>query len=325
MSRLKICVYGTGAIDGHIAARLALGGAETAVIARGAQLEAIATNGITIRMPEEPFTMRVDHATDDPATLGAQDHVIVCVKTPALPEIAARISPLLGPHTTVSFMINGIPWWYCHGLDGLTLPQLDPTGILQREIGANRTLGGIVYSGCTVVAPGVIKVEHDRNRLVIGELDGSLSPRAQELADVLSVGGMGMEISPDIRHAVWAKLLINLGSAPLAVLSGQPMRDNLVEPAIETAVCAIYAEATAIAAALGITLTADPMQAMAANRKSGHKPSMLQDYERGRAMEVSTLLDAPLALARLKNIPTPTLDLITAFVRLRARAKGVLA
>lgn len=325
MSRLKICVYGAGAIGGHIAARLALGGAETSVIARGAQLEAIASKGITIRMPEEPFTMKVDHATNDPATLGVQDHVIVCVKTPALPEIAARIAPLLGPDTTVSFMINGIPWWYCDGLEGIDLPQLDPTGILHREIGAHRTLGGVVYSGCTVVAPGVIAVAHDRNRLVIGELDGSISPRAQALADVLSVGGMGMEISPDIRKAVWVKLLVNLGSAPLAVITGQPMSSNLAEPAVVGAVRSIYAEAGSVAASLGVQIATDPEPFLANTRSSNHKPSMLQDYELGRKMEVSTMLDATLALARMKGVATPTLDLVAGFVRLKARAAGILA
>src|SRR6185312_2555177 len=108
---MRICVYGAGAIGGHLAVRLARGGAEISVIARGAHLAAIRENGLTVHAVDGIHRVRVA-ATDDPATLGAQDAVFVTVKAPALPQVAAGIGPLLKSRTPVAFVMNGIPWWY---------------------------------------------------------------------------------------------------------------------------------------------------------------------------------------------------------------------
>lgn len=323
---MKICVYGAGAIGGHLAARLAQGGAEVSVIARGPQLAAIRAHGIRIHRKEGDFTVQVA-ATDDPATLGPQDAVLVTVKSPALGAVAAAIGPLLGPDTPVVLVINGIPWWYFdrHGgqLDGTPLPTLDPSGEIRARIGPDRTIGGVVYSACTVIEPGVIHVEHARNRLVLGELDGTISPRAQAIAAPLAASGFTMEVTPDIRTAVWSKLLLNLAGGPTAVLTGQNGRANLREPAIEASIRAMYAEGAAIARALGCSPHPDPETSIANSRTSSHKPSILQDLELGRPMEVATIFDAPLELARLAGVPTPTLDLIVALARVRARGAGL--
>jgi 2-dehydropantoate 2-reductase len=323
---MKICVFGAGAIGGHLAARLARGGADVSVVARGANLAAIKAGGLTIKAPDETFTARVT-ATDDPATLGPQDAVLVTVKAPALASVAATIAPLLGPDTPVVFVINGIPWWYFdhHGgaLDGTRLEALDPGGAIRAAIGPARTLGGVVYSACTVVEPGVIHVEHARNRLILGELDGSVSPRAEAIAAPLRAGGFVAEIAADIRSAVWSKLMLNMAGGPIAVLTTASGKVNLLEPAIETAVREIYAEAEAIARALGCDPVFNAEASLAGSRKTSHKPSILQDLELGRPMEVATIFDAPLQLARLAGVATPTLDLIVALARTRAKAAGL--
>ena len=323
---MKVCVFGAGAIGGHLAARLSRGGAEVSVVARGAQLAAIQAGGIRIQAPDIDFTVKVA-ATDDPASLGPQDAVLVCVKAPSLGSVAATIAPLLGPDTPVVFVINGIPWWYFdqHGgrLDGTRLDALDPGDAVRNAIGPRRTVAGVVYSGCTVIEPGVVKVEHTRNRLVLGELDGSTSARTDAIAAPLTAGGFSMEITPDIRSAVWSKLLLNMAGGPIAVLTGSPGRLNLQEPAIERAIRAIYNEGEAIARALGCTPRVDAETSIANSRKNDHKPSILQDLELGRPMEVATIFDAPLHLARLVGVETPVLDFVVALVRVRARAAGL--
>ncbi len=323
---MKICVFGAGAIGGHLAARLARGGAETSVVARGAHLAAIQANGLRIDAPDETFTARVT-ATDDPATLGVQDAVLITVKAPALPSVAATIAPLLGADTTVVFVMNGIPWWYFdqHGgsLEGTRLDSLDPGGAVRAAIGPARTLGGVVYSACTVTAPGVIHAESPRNRLVVGELDGTISARAEAIAAPLTAGGFGMEVSPTIRTAVWAKLLLNMASGPFAIVTTFPGSQTMKEPAVERAVRAIHAEGLAVARALGCDPVVDVEAAIENSRKTLHKPSILQDLELGRPMEVTTIFDAPLTLARLAGVETPTLDLMVALARLRARAAGL--
>jgi 2-dehydropantoate 2-reductase len=323
---VKICVFGAGAIGGHLAARLARGGAEVSVVARGAHLAAIQARGLRVEAPDGAFQAAVS-ATSDPATLGPQDAVLITVKAPALASVAASIAPLLGPDTPVVFVMNGIPWWYFdqHGgaLDGTRIDSLDPGDAVRRAIGPMRAIGGVVYSACTVTEPGVVLVEHDRNRLVLGELDGTISARAEAIAAPLRAGGFTMDVVADIRSAVWTKLIMNISSGPVAVLTQSAPRDNMTEPAVEMALRAVYAEGQAIAAALGRAPQVNVEAAIANSRKLAHKPSILQDLELGRPMEVATMFDAPLQLARLAGVATPTLDLLVALARLRARAAGL--
>lgn len=322
----KICVFGAGAIGGHLAARLSKGGADVSVIARGPHLQAMQTDGLRIQAPDGNFTVAV-HATDDPTSLGVQDAVVVTVKAPALASVAATIAPLLGPDTAVVFVMNGIPWWYFdhHGgaLDGTKLPALDPNDAVRTAIGPARAIGGVVYSACTVIAPGVVHVEHARNRLVLGEIDGSVSARAEAIAAPLTAGGFTMDVTADIRSAVWSKLFLNLATGPIAVLTGTSPSLSLKEAAVQEATRAVFREADAVARALGCSPTSNIEATLANLSKSNHKSSILQDLELGRPMEIATIYDAPLHLARLAGVATPTMDLLVALARIRAKDAGL--
>lgn len=324
---MKICVFGAGAIGGHLAARLALGGAETSVVARGPQLAAIREKGLTIQAPDGHHTVRV--AADSAAALGPQDAVIVTVKAPSLPQVAAAIGPLLGPDTTVAFVMNGIPWWYFdrHGgdLEGRRLPAIDPGEAVRQAVGIDRTLGGVVHSACTVTEPGVIKVEHASNRVILGEPDGRDSPRARAIAEALSAGGISGEVTDAIRREVWAKLMGNLAQGPFTILSRQGIGPTLAEPAVRAAILRAMKEAMAVAAALGHPFEYDLEKRVAGSAKLAHKPSILQDLELGRPMEVEALFRTPLQLARLAGVETPTLDLSVALATQAATAAGLYA
>ncbi len=138
-------------------------------------------------------------------------------------------------------------------------------------------------------------------------------------------GGISSDVTPDIRSAVWSKLLLNLAAGPISVLTAALGGQNLGEPALERAVRAIYQEGAAVARALGCNPVMDVEASLANTRKTAHKPSILQDLELGRPMEVATIFDAPLHLARLAGVATPTLDLIVALARVRAQAAGLFA
>ena len=178
---MRVCVYGAGAIGGHLAVRLARGGAEVAVIARGPHLAAIRANGLEVHAVDGVHRVPVQ-ATDDPRAVGPVDAVFVTVKAPALPAVAAGIGPLLRPDTAVPFVMNGIPWWYFQHLggphDGRRLPRIDPDDALFRAVGPERAMGGVVYSASAVLAPGVIEVEQPKSRVLLGEPNGSaVGPR----------------------------------------------------------------------------------------------------------------------------------------------------
>jgi len=322
---MKICVFGAGAIGGHVAARLAMGGAETSVVARGAQLAAIREKGLTITAPDGTHTVSVK--AGDAAAVGPQEAVIVTVKAPSLPQVAEAIGPLLKPDTTVAFVMNGVPWWYFdrHGgeLDGRRLPAIDPGDALRKAIGIERTLGGVVYSACTVTEPGHIVTEHANNRVILGEVDGSDSPRAQAIAGYLSKGGISGEVTKQIRREVWMKLMGNLSQGPFTILSRQGIAGTLADPVVRAAVRRAMQESMAIASALGQGFEFDLDKRLAGSGKLVHKPSILQDLELGRPMEVDALFRVPLELARLVGVETPTLDLSVALATQAATAAGL--
>jgi 2-dehydropantoate 2-reductase len=307
---MRLCVVGAGAIGGHLALRFAKGGmAEVSVLARGATLAALRAGGVTVEAPDGRFAMPL-RAEEDPAALGPQDAVIVAVKAHSLPALAPTLAPLLGPETPVVFVVNGIPWWWEEGPSAL-----DPCGVIAAALPRPRVLGGVVWSACTVTAPGVVRVQSASSRLLIGEPAGGVSPRAARLAAALEAGGMGGEASADIRTEIWVKLLNNLGNGPICLLTRRDMRASFSDPVLLEAARQVVREGMAIAAALGHPV---PEGAEARGLRSvtiPHKPSILQDLEAGRPLEFEALFEAPLRLARAAGVAAPLLELLVALAR----------
>ncbi len=323
---MRICIYGPGAIGGHLAGRLAKGGAEVSVVARGAQLEAIQARGLTVHLPDGVIECR-PRAAADPAELGLQDAVVVCTKVPALPGVARAIAPLLGPETPVAFVTNGIPWWYFarHGgpEEGQRVPEADPGDVVWNAIGPARAIGGVVYSACSVPEPGVIEVTSRSSKLILGEPDGSRSARAMALAGAFKQGGLPCSVAEDIRTDVWAKLLNNLSNGPFCILTRRNMQETFRDATIRAAAVAVVKEGLAIAAAMGRPVGGAAEDRITLSADIPHKPSILQDLEAGRPMEVDALFQAPLRLARERGVPAPMLELTVAMAAQAAEAAGL--
>ncbi|HYM33646.1 MAG TPA: 2-dehydropantoate 2-reductase [Candidatus Cybelea sp.] len=325
---MRICVFGAGAVGGHLAARLAHAGEDVSVIARGAHLAAMRERGLRFLGKDQDFTAKVQ-ATDDPAHVGNQDAVIVAVKAPALGDVASRIAPLLGPDTPVLFAMNGIPFWYFYGqpgrFQGKRLERLDPGGKLWRLIGPERSLGCAVYSGNEVIEPGVVRnTSAGRNRYILGEPDGSLSARAKVLSAALARAGIDAPVTPDIRTAIWTKLSGNVGFSPVAALTHGTLAQIGGAADVLQLCRRLMAEAIAVAKAHGVTVETDLDQATDSKlQRPPHKPSMLQDMERGRPLEIDALLASVQDFGRMADVPTPHLDGVVALLALRARVAGL--
>jgi 2-dehydropantoate 2-reductase len=322
---MKLCIFGAGAIGGHLAARLQAAGADVSVVARGEHLAAIKNDGLTLELPDRVVHARVK-ASQDPGEVGPQDAVIVAVKAPALPDVADRIAPLLRADTPVLFAMNGIPWWYfyAHGgpFDGRKLPLLDPGDALWRTIGPQRALGGVLYSSNTVVRPGVVRCVSGRMHIILGEPSGEKSARALALADAVNKSsGAKAEVSERIRDDIWTKLLANMSSNPLTFLAQTTLGAVFAEPVCVAAVRTVAAEAAAIAHALGCKVDLDVDKAFSG--ASAHKPSIVQDLERGRPLEIDAMFTVPAEFGKMLNVPTPMLDLMLTLMKLRARAAGL--
>ncbi|MCC7271075.1 MAG: 2-dehydropantoate 2-reductase [Alphaproteobacteria bacterium] len=328
---MRICIYGAGAVGGNFAARLARAGIDVTVVARGRHLEAIQARGLTVQAGEERIHVR-PFATDDPRRAGPQDAVIVALKAPALPGAVAPMAPLLGPDTPVVFATNGVPWWYFHRHPGplaeRRLPRLDPEGVLWERLPVERAIGGVVYSANEIVAPGVVSNNSPtRNRLVVGEPDGSVSARIQKVSEALKSGGIDSPVNTDIRAEVWTKLMGNLAWNPMCAVTGLGIRMMATDPALLALARRVLEEGQRVAEALGVTVNEDVDTRMKRAERpgpgAGHKPSMLQDFELKRPTELDAIVLAVQDFAREVKVPTPALDAVAALAVGRARALGI--
>jgi 2-dehydropantoate 2-reductase len=324
---MRICVFGAGSVGGYLAAYLSRGGADVSVIARGAHLAAIRANGLTVESPDDSITVRL-RASDRPTELGPQDFVMVTVKAPALPEVAASIAPLLTAETAVAFIMNGIPWWYFHAhggpLDGRQLPVLDPTGALWRAVGPERAIGSVFWPACSVPAPGVVRLLAGAGSgTVFGEPSRAITPRLQTLAEAFRAAGLPVTLTDDVRTLIWRKLAFNLSAGPMCVLTETPVMETHTETALIACSGQVLREAMAVAAAMGITIDMDIPAVAETNRSLAHWPSILQDLMAGRPMEIEALYGVPLEMARMAGVPTPALDVLVGLIKVKARARGL--
>jgi 2-dehydropantoate 2-reductase len=221
---MKICIYGAGAIGGYLAVLLEKTGADLSVIARGAQLEAIKENGLTLLRGEETLHAK-PRAAASAAELGPQDYVIVALKAHQAWETAEAMRPLFGPDTAVVTAQNGVPWWYFYGLDeafaGLRLQSVDPSDRQWKAIGPERVIGATVYPATEVVSPGVIKHIYG-DTFGLGEPNRTTTTRLTRLAEAFTAAGLKARVYEDIRDDIWIKLWGNLCFNPISALTPRP-------------------------------------------------------------------------------------------------------
>jgi 2-dehydropantoate 2-reductase len=321
---MRICIFGAGAVGSHFAVRLALARHDVSCVIRGPHLAAVKARGLTLRVGAAEFSARVK-ASDDPAALGPQDLVISTLKANALESLVTGLPPLLRDDTAVVFAQNGIPWWYDIGLppDHPPMPDLgflDPGGRLRQAVSRQRIIGGVIFSANEVVEPGIVEnLSPDRNMLLAGECDDRSSARIERLRAVLDQASIQSPTTLRIRETIWSKLLTNMSMSVLCLLTGHTARGVRDDPALHDVVPRLLDEANNI----GQSCFPDVKRVTRSGPAPDHKPSLLQDFERGRAMEIDALVRAPAAFARAAGLSTPMLDLLAALAIRQARDKGL--
>jgi 2-dehydropantoate 2-reductase len=318
---MRICIVGAGAIGGYMGARLALAGQHVTLIARGAHLDAIQEQGLTLQ--GEDGTVEVAQpalATSDMGAAGPQDVVIVAVKVHSLAALAPAMRALYTPETIVLPAQNGIPWWYFHHhggpYEGRRIETVDPDGAIEAQIETERVIGCVVYPAAELAGPGVVR-QIEGNRFTLGELDGAKTERIQRLSHTLNDAGMKAPIRPRIRAEIWLKLWGNLAFNPISALTGATLASICRYPPSRALARAMMIEAQEIAHKLGIEFAVNVDQRIAGAEQVGeHKTSMLQDIEAGRPTEVDALVGAVAELGRLTGTSTPHIDAMYAAVKL---------
>jgi 2-dehydropantoate 2-reductase len=321
---MRICIFGAGAVGSHFAVRLALAGHDVSCVMRGAHLAAVKSKGLSLRVGDAGFNAGVK-ASDDPTTLGVQDLVISTLKATGVGSLASGLKPLLREDTPVIFAQNGIPWWYDIGLSADHPPPpdlsfLDPGGRLREAIPKARIIGGVIFSSNEVVEPGVAaNLSPERNMLLIGECDDRQSERIERLRATLAEASIASGPVGQIRETIWSKLLTNMSMSVLCLLTGQTARAVRDEPALREVIPRLLDEANAV----GQSCCPTVKRVTRSGPAPEHKPSILQDYELGRALEIDALVRAPAAFARAAGLSTPMLDMLAGLAIQRARDKGL--
>lgn len=319
----RVLIVGAGAIGGIFAGYLAAARKQVTVLARGENAQTIARDGIHLTTPDQQTLHGRPRVVTQGAEAGVHDIVLLTTKAFSLTEAMAAARAAIGPHTLVAPVVNGVPWWF--GSADAPIRAVDPDGSLSTAIAPEQLVGGTTYSPAHRPAPG--KWAHT----IAGKLTVGPSRRAggmegaERLARLFEGTSFGAVAVPDVHHAVWVKLMTNAAFNPLCALTGARQMDVARDAELGQAVQSIMREIATLARAFGSDIEANVAPSFEqAYNKGVHKPSMLQDFEAGRLVELGAIVDAPLELATRANVPMPVLRAFGAAVRLRAHAAGLL-
>lgn len=312
-ARLQITVAGAGAIGTTLALRLAHGGHDVSVLARGNVLAAVQKNGVRLDDQSGSATARVRAHCE--ADFGVQDLLFLCAKAHQLPSLAAQVTPLIGPETLIVPLTNGIPFWYFHRdggrFEGRAVEAVDPGGRIGSHLPLDQVLGAVTFITAESPAPGHA-VAHNPHLLMLGETDNTLTPRLHRVCQMLSEAGIEARPIKRLRDKLWTKVIANLTSNPLSVLEQTTLDQIYSRDDLLPTVRAVMHEAMLTACCHGARMTVDPIEFMQLGVAMGPiRTSMLQDFERGRPLELAAIGDAVIELAGLYRLPmTSTIELL---------------
>ena len=317
----QICIIGAGAIGGFLGVKLAQNYPRVNVIARGETLRQLKENGWIFESAEQRIVSKVN-ALSNASTLGPQDYVFLTVKSYSLNDISALLPQLLGPHTLVIPVINGVPWWF----RGQHLET--SLGSISSVVPPHQILGAVAYPSCQCTAPGQVK-HNGGTRLFFGEpnpdIRSPVTPRLQNFVAMLKSCDLDAIASEDITTEVWKKLLGNACFNPVSLLTHSPTDLLIDDPLVYELFKSMMAEIISVGAALGIKIETSIADRIAATRKLGNiKTSMLQDAEAGKFVEIEAILGSVLAIGNHHQISTPTLQSVFALTRMRSEIMGLL-
>jgi 2-dehydropantoate 2-reductase len=316
---MRMLVYGAGAIGSYLGAILTSAGHDVTLLTRGAQHEALSTRGLVLKgkLSGRPEPIRV-HAIRPGEEKPPYDIVFVTLKAHQIAPSAEHIASMRSKDGCYVFLQNGLPWWYFEGIDspyaGTRLSTLDADGKLARAFPIETIVGGVVFLPTTAEGPGVLRLaDLPSDRMVIGEVDNSRSPRLQAIAEIVSAAGWKSEVSTDIRAAKWGKMVGNSVWNPLCALTQASNNQIAVHPPARELAAAMMKEVIAVARAVGTNLSVDVDKTVA---EVASRPAMLSstlgDVRAGRQLELAALDLAIIEMGELTGVPTPNLRAITA-------------
>ena len=299
---MKIVMMGSGGVGGYYGARLLQAGNEVAFVARGAHAQAMRKKGLRIRseLGDAHLSVRV---IEDPAQAGPTDLAVIAVKLWDTEEAARAVARV--PGAAVVSLQNGV----------------DKDEVLAKAIGRDRVLGGVTHIGATIAEPGIIAQTGKLQRVTLGELDGSRTPRLQAAVEAFRSAGVETIASDDIVRVTWEKFTFLCALSGMTALTRKPIGEVRAHPATRAMLLDALREAVAVGRAEGARL--DESLAQKQLEATDALPpamlaSMAQDLLRGRRLELPWLSGAVVRRAETHGLRVPTHQAIYAALVLHA-------
>ena len=310
---MKICIVGAGAIGGYLGFKLINAGFDVSLVARGTHLKAMKHSGLTVIENDKEISC-FPKCSESMSDLGKMDYIFITLKAYSIPGLVNEISTMFKENTAVITAYNGIPWWYFFNIEGpfknYRIKCIDPNNIQWNIITPERIIGCVVYPATEIIEPGVIK-HIEGNRFSLGEPEGKQTERIFKISKALVKAGIKAPIRSNLREEIWIKLIGNLAFNPLSVITGKTLDILASENEYRTIAYDAMEEASLIINQLGIKLKISIDQRIEGAAKVGvHKTSMLQDYEKGKELELDSLVVSIKEIGNLLGIKTPTIDRI---------------
>jgi 2-dehydropantoate 2-reductase len=305
---MRTAILGAGGVGGYYGGLLARAGHPVAMLARpGSHLDALRARGIEVRTPQETFRAAV-LATDDPRQLGEVELAILAVKNYSLADVVPAVRSVAAAGATILPLLNGVE----------VTDRLVAAGVPAASL-----LGGLSRISAARVAPGVVERRSPFQQVVLGELAGGTSARAERIAGVLRDAGVeGARVSGDIVADLWRKFAFiatmatacGLARSPVGPVRKTPLGHLLLERAVD--------EVIAVARARGVKLDEDEgakVLGIVDAMPEAMKPSFLLDLEAGGPTELDDLSGAVSRLGRQAGLSTPVHDTAAAALGVAVR------
>lgn len=307
---MKIAIMGTGGVGGYYGGLLARAGHEVTFIARGAHLEAIRDQGLQVKSVYGDFHVAPAQATNKPADVGVVDLVVFATKTYHTDEAAELIKPMVGRDTVVVSFQNGV----------------DAADRIGPVVGMEHLLGGATWLSAAIERPGVIGQYSQFRRVVLGEFNGMVTPRAQAICEVFKSTGANVELVENVEQILWTKFVFISAISALGSLTRVTMGEYRGVREARLILTDAINEVVVVAQAKGVTLDRDVVSntlKFIDESAAGIKPSMQRDIEAGRMSELESMIGIVVRLGAKLGVPTPIMSTTYAVLKpgeLKARA-----
>lgn len=300
---MNIAILGAGGIGGYLAARLTEAGTPVALIARGAHLEAIRTDGLRLIEPDGTTLARPAVLTDDPGAIGTADAVIVTVKAHQLGDALAGIAPAVGPDTLVVTVQNGV----------------DAPDMAVEVYGADRVAIGVARIFSNITAPGEITRYGPNRTFTIGAAadGGQGHPGIAGLRGALIAAGVDAPDCADVRVDLWTKFL--LFNAVSSTTAGARTRVGVVRetPALAALALRLIEEVDRVARGEGVALPEDAVErawGMFNSLPPEGRASTAHDLELGRALEIDHICGSVARRGRALGVDVTASETVAALL-----------